>query len=65
VEDEIMRQSMLHLAMFLVAACLLTGVARAGELVLADGGRTDYRIVLADDASPRPSISAPWATRAT
>jgi hypothetical protein len=47
-----MRQSMLCLAVLLTTAWPLTTAARAGELVLADVGRTDYRIVLADDASP-------------
>ncbi len=47
-----MRRWTLCLAMLLAATWLLTGAARAEELLLADHGRTDYRIVVADDASP-------------
>ena len=35
-----------------VIASMIAGVASAAELVLADGGKSDYRIVLADNASP-------------
>jgi hypothetical protein len=47
-----MRRWTLCLAMVPAATWLLTGTARAEELLLAEGGRTDYRIVVADDASP-------------
>ena len=33
-------------------SCLLASHTFADELVLADGGRSDYQIVLADNASP-------------
>jgi hypothetical protein len=51
-EDEIMRRWTLCLVMLFAATWLPAGTARAEELLLADGGRTDYRIVVADDASP-------------
>jgi hypothetical protein len=40
-------------AVFVVAAiCLAAARCPAAELLLADGGRSDYQIVLADNASP-------------
>jgi hypothetical protein len=36
----------------LTASCLLASRALADEIVLADAGKSDYQIVLADDASP-------------
>ncbi len=47
-----MRRSLYGLMMLLGGTWLLTGAARAEELLLADHGRTDYRIVVADEASP-------------
>lgn len=34
------------------ALCIFSTVAQAAELVLAEGGKSDYRIVVADNASP-------------
>jgi len=34
------------------AICMVSVPVRAAELTLADGGRSDYKIVVADDASP-------------
>jgi hypothetical protein len=47
-----MRRLTLCLAVFLGGAWLSAAAARAEELLLAAQGRTDYRIVVADDASP-------------
>ncbi len=42
-----------HLVLFLtVIAMSAGGAASASDLVLADGGRSDYQIVVADNASP-------------
>ena len=35
-----------------ITICLLTAASQAGDLVLADRGKSDYQIVLADNASP-------------
>lgn len=42
----------------LSAMCLLSSVSRAADLVLAEGGKSDYRIVLADKASPSTKHAA-------
>jgi hypothetical protein len=42
----------LFLVTLLGAAWIAAETLRAGELLLAEQGRTDYRIVVADDASP-------------
>ena len=40
------------LAIVWLAAAFSTSLVRGDELVLADGGQSAYRIVVADDASP-------------
>ena len=35
-----------------IVSCLFASASWAGDLVLADGGKSDYQIVLADNASP-------------
>ena len=39
-------------ALLLLAACATSFPAKAADLVLADGGKSEYRIVIAVDASP-------------
>lgn len=46
----------LTLALFIAVALVRSGVAQ--DLVLADGGRSDYTIVLAEDASPATKYAA-------
>ena len=45
-------------ALLILATFVSTSLARAADLVLADGGKSDYRIVVADDASPSTRYAA-------
>jgi hypothetical protein len=48
----------LAIAMFSIVALYSAGIASAGELVLAENGRSPYRIVVADNASPSTQYAA-------
>ena len=45
-------------ALLILAACTASSPAKAADLVLTDGGKTDYHIVIAADASPSTQYAA-------
>ena len=51
-----MLRSCTHVCLVVIAFAV-ANVASAAELVLADDGKSDYQIVIADNASPRPGTA--------
>jgi len=45
-------------SLFLLWTCAASPVAKAADLILADGGKSEYRIVIAADASPSTQYGA-------